>query len=333
VRTTRAMVVTTINSPTPAMLDLSLLGSDWHFLVIGDNKTPEDWKAANSEFVSIAAQRQLKFSLASLLPENHYCRKNLGYLLAIQDGPELVAETDDDNLPTGWKPGDVLYRSTLPYVDQPGWANVYKYYTDSLLWPRGFPLELIDTSHDKMTDFPQPRAVATPVHQFLASGDPDVDATYRMTVGRDDHEYRDGSVVFGRDVIVPFNSQCTVWLPPAYMFMYLPSYVSFRMTDIWRSFVAQVCMWSNDDFVAYHSPGVRQVRNEHDLLRDFSDEIPGYLNNRRILDELSKLDLDGNNGDKLLACYSALNDMGIVPDSEMPLVKAWVSDLRELGVE
>ena len=76
--------------------------------------------------------------------------------------------------------------------------------------------------------------------------------------------------------------------------MYLPAYCSFRMTDIWRSFIAQRIAWENDWYVLFHGPVMHQVRNAHNLLKDFEDEIAGYLNNARICHELESLDLNNN---------------------------------------
>jgi hypothetical protein len=48
---------------------------------------------------SIKSQNKLDFKLAKFLPLNHYARKNLGYLIAIKSGAEIIIETDDDNIP------------------------------------------------------------------------------------------------------------------------------------------------------------------------------------------------------------------------------------------
>ena len=73
--------------------------------------------------------------------------------------------------------------------------------------------------------------------------------------------------------------------------MYLPSYCSFRMTDIWRSYVAQRIAWECGWSVLYHEPTVWQERNEHNLMKDFEDEIPGYTNNLNICKTLQALHL------------------------------------------
>jgi hypothetical protein len=105
------------------------------------------------------------------------------------------------------------------------------------------------------------------------------------------------------------------------------------MTDIWRSFVAQRIAWENGWSVLYQSPNVFQDRNEHSLMRDFADEVPGYLHNRTIGDRLEALKLVAgaeNNGENLIRCYEELIRLAVVDAKEMALVKAWVSDLEDL---
>ena len=105
------------------------------------------------------------------------------------------------------------------------------------------------------------------------------------------------------------------------------------MTDIWRSFVAQRIAWSNDWAVLFHEPNGSQQRNQHDLLRDLTDEIPGYLNNAAINKELAKLELAAGE-DKLAGnlhvCYQKLIEMGIIPSRELDLLEAWIADVCAL---
>ena len=100
------------------------------------------------------------------------------------------------------------------------------------------------------------------------------------------------------------------------------------MTDIWRSFVAQRCLWELGYGVAFHSPESFQHRNAHNLLRDFEEEIPAYLNNNRIISILEGVQLSSGAdiGDNLHRCYEALASAGIIPGREMPLVEAWLLD-------
>lgn len=63
------------------------------------------------------------------------------------------------------------------------------------------------------------------------------------------------------------------------------------MTDIWRSFVAQRIAWENDWAILFHEATVWQERNEHNLMKDFTDEVSGYLHNEPIGDALGELSL------------------------------------------
>ncbi|WP_430296611.1 STELLO glycosyltransferase family protein [Sinomonas sp. B1-1] len=327
----QAMVLTTINAPTKAVLELSQ-SSQWPLIVVGDKKTPSDWQCEKVVFISAAEQMNSETNLAKLLPWNHYCRKNLGYLAAMALGTSRIAETDDDNHPKGWPhatPEDTL---VAPVLSSHGWANIYEYFTDSVIWPRGLPLTEISGALPKWEDLKtEVRSIG--VHQYLAAGDPDVDAIYRLTVGRDDHTFEPRSLILDSGTMVPFNSQCTIWTRAAYPLMYLPSHVSFRMTDIWRSFVAQICLWAMGSHVAYHGEGVYQERNAHDLHRDFLQEVVGYQRNDDIFHALRSLELSplaSDAGANLRRCYEALEKIGIVESRELELVDAWLADISSV---
>lgn len=60
-------------------------------------------------------------------------------------------------------------------------------------------------------------------------------------------------------VFSPYNSQNTVHQRSAFWALYLPSSVSFRVTDIWRSFWAQRLLWETDGSVVFVSGTVDQV--------------------------------------------------------------------------
>ena len=333
----RAIVLTTINGPTLALKGVCASFPDWTIIVAGDGKTPPNWSLNGVDFLSITEQRSLSFELAAALPENHYCRKNLGYLLAIRNGAEKIAEIDDDNFPTSWSIGNAEQLLDAPMVDTRDWFNVYELFADDFIWPRGYPLELLQASRQRMETTPRGQyrrqTASCPVQQWLAEGDPDVDALYRLTVGKTDHTFTDGQAIFGRGTMVPFNSQSTLWFPDAYMYMYIPSFAGMRMFDIWRSFIAQVCIWAHGHHVAYHGRGVYQQRDGHDLLRDFRDEVIGYANNSVIAIALTSLDLSVKMEDaglNLRRCYETLVDLNLISSSELPLVDAWINDVQSV---
>jgi hypothetical protein len=104
------------------------------------------------------------------------------------------------------------------------------------------------------------------------------------------------------------------------------------MTDIWRSFVAQRCLWEMESTVLFSAATVFQERNEHDLRRDFEQEVPGYLENARICRTLGQLSLVRGRDprttcDNLRTCYEALVSLGVIGSDEVTLVQAWIRDI------
>lgn len=297
------------------------------FIVVGDTKSPPSFELDGCDFYSIERQNSLGFELAKQLPTRHYARKNIGYLAAIKNLTEVIIETDDDNIPIGgfWDARKVKHSARL--IENAGWVNVYKYFSEANIWPRGFNLE------DLQNVLPEPssaKEIYCPIQQGLADDNPDVDAIYRLTLPLPIKFDAGENIAIGKDSICPFNSQNTTWFKEAFPLLYLPSYCSFRMTDIWRSFIAQRIAWSCGWPILFHKSTVRQERNDHRLLKDFEDEISGYLHNGSIMKLLSNLTLrEGpeNIFENLERCYIALTDAGFIGKDEMPLVRAWIRDL------
>ena len=103
------------------------------------------------------------------------------------------------------------------------------------------------------------------------------------------------------------------------------------MTDIWRSFVAQRIAWANGWSILFHEATAWQERNPHDLMRDFGDELPGYLHNTHIVRELAALTIQPgleNIPAGLRLCYGQLCDMKLIDSKELPLLEAWLADIR-----
>jgi STELLO glycosyltransferases len=327
-------VVTTIQAPTPSVAALvaKLTAIRASLLIVGDGKGPQAYDLPGSELLSLRAQLSLGFRLPGLLPVGHYSRKNVGYLVAIQRQPATIYETDDDNAPLAGFGRRCLTVSARRANPVP-WSNVYRYFTEAPVWPRGFPLQRIHDCALATSPAETLSQVDAPIQQGLANGAPDVDAVWRLVLDRDITFRNDLSVVIPPGTWCPFNSQTTWWWPVAFPLLYLPSHCSFRMTDIWRSFVAQRCLWEIGAGVVFHAPEVTQQRNAHVLLRDFEDEIPGYLANERMVSVLGGLSLGSGPasiGSNLLRCYEALIGHGFLSSAEMPLVEAWLRDLESL---
>jgi len=330
-----SIVVTSIASPNAVLRELASQSKahGLSFYVIGDVPSPPDFYLDGCEFYGLEQQRATGFELAKLLPLRHYSRKNLGYLLALRTRPAILIETDDDNMP--------LAEFWLPRVPEPrvrmlsgaGWTNVYAYFSKSRVWPRGLPLDAVQTEPPPFESLVESPADC-PIQQGLANGNPDVDAIYRLVMGSSSIKFQTGrQVALGPGAWCPFNSQNTAWFPKAYPLLYLPSCCSFRMTDIWRSLVAQRIAWEYGWHVLFQSADVFQERNEHNLMRDFADEVPGYLHNRKIAENLERLRLSPgleNIGESLIRCYEELVRLTVIGAEEMPLLRAWLQDFSTI---
>jgi len=248
-------------------------------------------------------------------------------MMAIAQKADCIYDTDDDNIPN--KEWGLRFKETKASKSLgEGWFNAYEPMTTTKIWPRGFPLSKINSSKEI---FGGKEPVISSIQQGLADGEPDVDAIHRLVFGKQ-HEFKyDRSIYLQPNTWCPFNSQATWWFPDAYPLMYLPVHCSFRMTDIWRCFIAQRCLWELGQGVTFHSPSeVYQERNEHDLMKDFKDEVPGYLLNEKIVEILGGLTLGKGVTSNLLKCYETLIKNNIFPEAEYNSVIGWINDIQKI---
>ena len=130
-----------------------------------------------------------------------------------------------------------------------------------------------------------------------------------------------------------FNSQNTIWHKDLFPLMYLPVTCSMRCTDIWRGLIALKIIRFNKLKVLFFGTTMLQIRNSHDLMQDFKDEIPMYIYNKKIFKILNKLKL--KRGKKffiynLKKCYEELIKYKIFAPQEMRFLNAWISDCKKM---
>jgi hypothetical protein len=153
----KVIATTTIYPPSEAVLKFEAI-QDWDLVVVGDKKTPCDYRLKRGIFVSADDQEKYDRALSDAIGWNCIQRRNFGFLWAKDMGAEIVAVVDDDNIPLpGWgenllvgKAVEVDYHETdLPVFDPVGATN-YPH-----LWHRGFPLQLLSKRDYKQEDPPQ----------------------------------------------------------------------------------------------------------------------------------------------------------------------------------
>lgn len=322
------VVITTINGPTPVVKKLVNEHPDWKIIVVGDKKTPKNWKYKNVRYLSPETQLKLDYEVVKLIPWNHYSRKIVGYLYAIERGADIIADLDDDNIPySNW--GKLPEKGHYKIITSPPFYNVYKKFSPAFNWPRGYPLNYIKRPSAKFRISKKMNPVG--VWQFLADKDPDVDAIYRLLYDKPIYFDKNKSFALDRETYCPFNSQNTFFVKDLFPLLYLPTFVNFRFMDILRSILTQYIIWRYGYLLGFSSPSVIQNRNPHDYMEDFESEIPAYLNVEKIVTLFDKISLkSGDISSNLLEIYRILIKTGFVDSKEYKLLKAWGRDLKNL---
>ena len=322
------IVITSIFKPTIAIKKFSTL-KDYKLIVIGDTKTPKSWKSQDVIYLSIGDQKKLRFNILNKLPFNHYSRKMIGYLFAASNGAEFIVDTDDDNIPLEKWSFPCFEGKFKKIQDDLGFVNIYQLYTNEKIWPRGLPLNLVNTDFrlSKKLNFEYSKIG---IWQGLADEDPDVDAIYRLIINKPCYFDANDPIILGKGTICPFNSQNTMIRKELFPLLYLPAFVNFRFTDILRGLVAQPIMWLNGFHLGFTNATVIQKRNIHDYMKDFQSEIPMYENVERIIEIVSTVISSSKSiSENLYSAYEQLHRDNIVIKDELKLLNEWIGDINK----
>lgn len=275
----RVIVTTTINPPTKAIRLFDEM-KDWHLIVVGDKKTPSDYRLRNGTYMSPMDQESYDKPLSDAIGWNCIQRRNFGVLLAHDMGAHVVALVDDDNIPChGWGKDLMVgrqvevnyYETDLPAFDPLGATNF------GMLWHRGFPLQLLSKREYGRRS---KKVVCAQIQADLWNGDPDIDAICRMEHAPE-CRFRPDYFPMASNRISPFNSQNTFLLSEVLGDYFLFPHIG-RMDDIWASFYVQ----AKGIRPVYGEPSVYQERNPHDLVRDMRSEYLGYELNLELIENL-----------------------------------------------
>jgi hypothetical protein len=275
------IVSTTINPPTEAIERFDAMPG-WDLIVVGDLKTPTDYKLKNGLYLSPVDQAKYDAALSEAIGWNCIQRRNLGLLIASEMRPDVIALVDDDNIPSeGWGQKVAVgseievnyYNTELPAFDPVGATNY------PALWHRGYPLQLLP---QRKYDAPAKRRLRVDVQADFWDGDPDIDAICRIEHAPD-CRFDPELFPIASNKMAPFNSQNT-FISSAL----LPHYFLFpgvgRMDDIWAAYYVQAAKSAT---VVFQRPSVFQARNPHDPIRDMRQEYLGYESNLGLVTALA----------------------------------------------
>ena len=217
-----AIVITSLLSDTAAIKKYSEKCSDINseIFVVGDKKSKKSISLDNCNYFSLYKQNKLPYKSIPKCPINNYARKNIGYLEAIRSGYEIIVETDDDNFPKGNFWNERKLEQRVSALKGKGWINVYSYFLNKRIWPRGFPPDMLHVKNPELSI--ESSVEICPIQQGLVDSDPDVDAIYRMTIGEYVKFFKNRRLTLSKNLWSPFNSQNTTWFKEAFPLMYLP---------------------------------------------------------------------------------------------------------------
>jgi len=262
------------------------------FIVIGDRKTPPataDFCAKLQQqfdlsvtYVDLEAQQRYLARFPGLweyLPFDSIMRRNIGFLMAYEQGADLTITIDDDNFVTNQDfvghHAVVMQTTTLPvYESSTGWLNVCAFLEEQhgeCFYHRGHPLsqrwrdEIVTREHV---------AGRVVVNAGLWLDAPDIDAftwLHRPVVATGLREASTPRSALARSTWAPFNSQNTALARRALPAYFLCPYIG-RYDDIWASYCIRAIADHLGDYVTYGLPLVRQVRNAHKLWDDIDRE-------------------------------------------------------------
>ena len=272
------IVTTTIQPPTEATIKYSEK-PDWKLIVVGDKKTPkEEYKNINCLYLSPEDQEDLNIELSDSIGWNCIQRRNMGFLYAYQQGAEIVATVDDDNIPYEFWGKELFVNKEIDlelFESDNGYFDPLSITNNKNLWHRGYPIEMVPTKNNVKSIGISKRRVL--VQADLWDGDPDIDAICRLSVMPE--VKFDIAEPYGSKQLSPFNSQNTFLSREI-----LPYYMMYpnvgRMDDIWASYNVHEQF---PESVIYNKASVYQLRNKHDIVLDLENEIIGYRNTLNLL--------------------------------------------------
>ncbi|KAL3939578.1 MAG: hypothetical protein SGBAC_005725 [Bacillariaceae sp.] len=360
-------VVTTIFNATEAISRVSNL-PEWCLVVVADTKTPVDFmeqlkalggSTGSTFFFSVKSQKEwekLEGSIGGfvrLMPWRHFGRKNLGYLFAILHGAEYFFDFDDDNFikldETTGEPVEILPSTTTldnvtVAVLGPTAFNHHPMMKPSIpapSWARGFPLEDIqDEATEGHAAFEQSmpfvsKSSSIGVIQFLADGNPDVDANHRLTRPLPmtfDNSKDATNVLVPKHAYSPYNAQASIHTQPAFWATLLPTTVPGRVSDIWRSYFAQ-CIFADSNLrLVFAPPKIEQIRNAHNILGDLAAENDLYTKSGKLIDFLSSWDSDHLHfPERVEQLWIDLYERSYIEIDDVVAMQKWLEALIAMG--
>ena len=219
------IVTTTINEPTIATKKFCKIAveKDFTFVIIGDTKTPHEsyrnLENSNVIYLSPEQQEDLYKELSDTIGWKSIQRRNIGFVYAYDQGADIIATIDDDNIPyDNWGDNILINKEIEIDLFSHKTSNVFDPISPtnhSDLWHRGYPIELVPNKNNIEYKGKTIRKIL--IQADFWDGDPDIDALCRLSKMPVCKFNKFNP--FGSNQIAPFNSQNTFFLVKLYLIM------------------------------------------------------------------------------------------------------------------
>ena len=338
---------------------------NWCLVVVADKRSPKTYNTGwmpgegNEAVVYLTPDDQMamKSEFADALPWNNFGRKNVGFLYAIMHGAKVIYDFDDDNLLKFWIPGAAppgapsldaaIADNEEQSIDvlEPKDHNWPTYNPYPVLgaptlpsWPRGLPLDDIKVPNCSNTPlhYVTLKARSIAVLQSLAEYEPDVDAIYRLTMPIPfffNRPKEDKHLMVPKGTLTPYNAQATLHFRAGFFGLFLPITVAGRVSDIWRSYIAQRLFWDVGLQIGFIArPIVVQDRNVHTNVGDLAAEWDLYMKSKQLMTFVESWRGKGRTiVERTEELFAALYERQYIEIGDVELVQLWLQSLINAG--
>ncbi|KAF9367989.1 hypothetical protein CPB97_005078, partial [Podila verticillata] len=107
---------------------------------------------------------------------------------------------------------------------------------------------------------------------------------------------------------------------------------SFRVCDIWRGYWVQRLLWDVDGSLGFTKPTVDQIRNAHNYLDDYMDELQFYSQTSEFIDFLDSWKSSSWYLEtRIIDLMKAMAERKFIGVGDVNLAERWVKDLKNMG--
>lgn len=286
------------------------------FIVIADLKTPAEAKSVCDELsakgfeaihMDVNSQKEWlkKFpELEKLIPYNSDNRRNIGFLVALEKGAEMIISIDDDNFvkpDEDWFAYHNIVGNTHEFEmveSSDGWFNVctlLETIPNRTIYARGYP----HSKRWKNTEIKRSRVSKKIVMNLgLWNETPDTDAVTQLQEPVKVIGDNSKKIILAKGTNSPINTQNTAVhrdVLPTYYYILMGFVINGnkidRYGDIWSGYFAKKVIDHIGDAVAVGGPIVNHIRNPHNFLKDLREELAGMILTESLISILDTIQL------------------------------------------